>query len=682
MKKSALLFALPLFGMVMTGCEKKNQTVVVEPSISLNKTTLLLAAGASETLVATTANGEGSVTWSSSNPTAISVNENGVVTAGESGSATITATYSGKTATCEVRVKGVTDYYALASVQDNENIKDFKNNVIDEADEFKGETDPILQVGDDNPIDVKPVLKILDLSDMSAAQQEVWDFDYELKLELKGESYAEVDKTTYGTFDAEKCTFDFNEAAIDKQFKITVLPGGLTDAQKADPLNASTIEVKVNNGYNVYSADELAYFNDINFLDSERQDNHPQNINASWVAFRNAHNLDASYVAPSIYLQKTVKITRANLPDVLFYTAAEAGGNDSWVGRMKDCSDLYCHYADGFTFNGNYFHIDTTEVPLAVDDPGLGYDDNVSHSTLFKVAYNGWETAPKKTKELYFKNCSYLGNAARGNDEANSMGLIFFKIQNAHYNNNAILQATFDNFNVKAACISFFSEVGESKMIVKDCIVQEGYSNGFYLWNNGIVDIERSIFRNFGGPVFITDGDDTDTVVGFSVTADEATVFDNWVTGSEPWFANTKGGGPAAAIPNIRGLDGYVQGLSNAFGTPRTFVKDVDGVKFMNMIIINYGEIPDVIFRKGSGQTIGINQESAKRAEYKSILDDEAWFVLNTDDGSAAKVNPDANNPAQQPLTMSFGGNYLDVLGKMAGFGYLSLVFEFYFAEE
>ena len=684
MKKSALLFALPLFGMVMTGCEKKNDTVVVEPSITLNKTTLLLDAGASETLVATVANGEGAVTWSSSNPAAISVDANGVVTAGTEGSATITATYSGKTATCTVRVKGLTDYYALAAVQDNENIKDFKNNVANENHEFKGQTDPILQVGDDNPVDVKPVLKILDLTDMSAAPQDVWDFDYELKLELNGESYAEVDKATYGTFDAKNCTFDFNEAAIGKQFKLTVTPGGLTDAQKADPLNSKSVELKVNNGYNVYTADELAYFNDINFLDYNRQSNHPENVNVAWVLFRAAHNLDSTYVAPSIYLQKTIKITRANIPDVFFYTAAEAGGNADWVGKMKDCSDIYCHYADGFEFNGNYFHIDTTEVPVGQDDPGLGYDDNVSHSTLFKVAYLGNQVATRTVLDLSFKNCSYLGNAARGNDETNAMGLIFFKIQNGGYNNNVLVQATFDNFNVKAACISFFAEVGETKMIVKDCVVQEGYSNGFYLWNNGIVDIENSEFRNFGGPVFITDGDDTDTVVGFSVTADEATVFDNWVTGSEPWFANTKGGGPATAIPNIKALQGYVGPISQAFGTPRTFVKEVEGTQFMNMIIINYGEIPDVIFKKGNGNVIGINQESERRAELKGILDNEGMFVLNTDNGGFAKVSPDPNNPSYSVLApgTAFGGNYLDMLGKMAGFGYLSLVFEFYFAEE
>lgn len=678
MKKSTILFALPLLGMMITGCEKKDKKndtpSQVEASIILNKQTLVLDVGSSETLTATVANGTGAVTWTSSSA-AVTVDENGLVTAVEKGSATITATYSGKTATCQVTVKGIQDYYALAGVQENANIKDFKNNVLNTEGEFKGQMVSILEVGDDNPLDVKPVLKILDLNTMEAVPQSTWDFDFEYKLQKhNGEAYVDVTED-YGVFDAENCTFDFNEAAIGGQFKLSVMPGGLTDAQKADPENTKTVELKVFNGYNVYTANELAYFNDINYLSSNRQGKSPEGINESWVAFRRAHGLSESYVAPSIFLQKTIEIKRENLPDAIFYTEQEAAGQPTWVGKMKDASDIYCHYSDGFTFNGNYFHIDTTKVPLAIDDPGLGYDDNVSHCTLFKIAFNGSATE-RTTKEVFLKHCSYFGNAPRGDDETNySMGLIFFKIQNRQYRNNIVLQATFDQFNVKAACISFFSEYGESKMIVKDSIVSEGYSNGLYLWNNGHVDFQNSELRNFGGPVFITDGSVEDTNVGFKITADEATVFDNWVTGDEPWFTHTKNGGPHAAIPMIQQLDAAVQGLSNNLssgGYTKTFLRGTE--KFMNFIIINYGEIPDVTFQKGSGSTIGIDKESTTRDDYVGIVDG-GEFVLNTDSGGAAKVNP--GNGSATPFSYTeFGGNYLDVIGKIAAFGYLSLFFE------
>ena len=673
MKKSTVLFALPLAALMITGCNKKGQKdkepqQQVDSSISLNKANLVLEIGGSETLVATT-NASGEVAWSSSNTEAVTVDGNGKVTAVAKGTATVTATFDGKTATCVVTV-GV----ALAGVQENANIKDFKNNVA--GDEFKGQTNGILQVGDDNPVQVKPILKILDLNTMEEIPQDIWSFDYEYKLQVaNGDSYADTNED-YGTFDAKECSFDFNENAIGKQFKLSVTPGGLTAAQKAEAENTKSVELKVNDGYNVYSANELAYFNDINFLEGDRQSHRPAGINQAWVQFRENHNLSASYVAPSVYLQQTLKLTKDNVPGVFFYTESEAGGNPTWVGKMKDCSDLYCHYADGFEFNGNYFHIDTTEMPLAIDDPGLGYDDNVSHSTLFRVSYRT-EVFPteRATKQVMFKNASYFGNAPRGDDEANAMGLIFIKVHNAQCDNNTVLEATFDNFNVKAACISFFAEDGLTKMIIKDSIVKEGYSNCFYLWRNGAVDIQNSEFRNFGGPVFITDGDENLTETGFKITADEATVFDNWVTGTEPWFTHTKGGGPATAIPMIQALDAAVNGLSNGLSGgayTKTFLKGTE--KFMNFIIINYGEIPDVTFQKGNGQAIGVDKNSANRADLVALAD-SGMFVTMTDNGGLAKVNP--GNGSAEPLAMNeFGGNYLDVIGKMPGFGYLSLFFE------
>ena len=678
MKKSLLLFALPLFGMVMTGCEKKNKQDVVEATITLDQASVTLFLDDTVTLVPTVAFGSGDVTWTSSND-AVATVVNGVVTAHSKGTATITATYSGITATCTVSVHNFSDKYGL-EVQENTNIKDFKNNV--NSAEFKGETEKLLNVGDDNPFVLKPTLKILDLETFQELPESVWKYDYEFKLEKwNGEAYAATEEE-FGTFDAKNCTFDFNDAAIGKQFKLTVMPGGLSVEEQADPNNSKSVEVKVKDGYNVYTENELAYFNDINFLDTNRQSNHPANVNNAWKEFRTTHGLLEEHVAHGIYLQKTLQLTRANMPDVFFYTAAEAGGNDEWVGKMKDCSDIYCHYADGFEFNGNYFHIDTTQVPLGVDDPGLGYDDNVSHSTLFKIAYEGTNTE-KTEKEVFLGHCSYFGNGLRsGEDEDNSMGLIFFKIQNHLYNNNTLVKATFDQFNIKGAVISFFSEYGEAKMIVKNSVVQEGYSNGFYLWNNGIVELENSFFKNFGGPVFITDGSKDNTVNGFKITSDAATVFDNWVSGNEPWFAHTKGGGPQAAIPQIQGLDGYVQGISNAFGTPRTFLKPVETdegtVKFMNFIIINYGEIPDVTFQKGEALAIGTDKSDDKRATIVDILDNEGKFVLETDNGGLAKVVPDAEHPGYDVLSAAgFGGTYLDVLGKMPGFGYLSLFFEF-----
>lgn len=86
-----------------------SQTVAVE-SVTLNKTTLTMDIGDEETLTATVAPNNATnktVTWSSDN-TAVATVANGKVTAIAAGTATITATADGKSATCAVTVNAAT----------------------------------------------------------------------------------------------------------------------------------------------------------------------------------------------------------------------------------------------------------------------------------------------------------------------------------------------------------------------------------------------------------------------------------------------------------------------------------------------------------------------------------------------------------------------------------------------
>lgn len=792
MKKFTKLLVLPLISMALTGCDffdffgKKNDEPAEEQkggeeqkeaSISLNKTSLALKVGTEATLVATAADGEGSVTWSSSAEAVATVDANGKVVAVSVGTATITASYSGKTATCEVTVspadakivtsvtitpasltldtvsktsatltptveadegadttvtwassntnvvtvskasgtkdeaitvtvvgkgtatitatagsqtancavtvQGIDDLYYLSGVQENANVGKFHTNALDSEDEFRGATSNILNVGDDNPVQLKPVLKVRDEETDEVVSQDVWEFDYKYEaLEWNGEAYGAL-SGEYFAFDAQACTFDFNEAAIKKQFKITVIPGGLDEEDSADPENRVSVELKVNNGYNVYSAKELAYANDINFLKDDRQGNDDVivDINQAWKDFRTANGLSVDYVAPAVFLQADMKITKDVLPAGFFFTEAESAGHPEWVGKMKDATDVYCHYATGgFEFNGNYFHIDTSELPLCVDN--LHYDDNVSHATLFKTVLREVSEV-SEYRDVHFKNCTYYGNSPRGNNAEDAMGMIFFKINNIFYTewtdemsvtheNNLVIRGIFENFNVTRACISFFGEVGRNELVIKDCEVSEGYSNGMYLWNNGNVQFINSKMTNFGGPVIITDGDcdddgRMDTYKGFHITADDATIFDNKVTGVEPWFTNTMGGLPATKITEIKALDGLVQ--YNSGGT-KSFVKGDN--QEMNMIVINYGEIPYLEFKKGDGATIGYDTDSALRPTIDGILALGAP-VLNTDNGAMGYYNPNVDLYELQPVIPgALGGEFLDVIYALPAEGFVN----------
>lgn len=94
-------------GMSVTCTVKVRTHVIAVTSVTLNKSTLDLTKGSSETLVATVTPDNATdraVSWSSSNTSVATVDRNGKVTAVGGGNATITARAGSKEATCEVAV--------------------------------------------------------------------------------------------------------------------------------------------------------------------------------------------------------------------------------------------------------------------------------------------------------------------------------------------------------------------------------------------------------------------------------------------------------------------------------------------------------------------------------------------------------------------------------------------------
>lgn len=119
-RDTALLVAAVLLTTAFWSCSKSKEEApeptppaVSVTGVTLNKTTLTLAIGGSETLTATVAPADATnqnVTWKSDKPEIATINANGKVTGVAAGEATITVTTEegGKTATCKVTVKAAT----------------------------------------------------------------------------------------------------------------------------------------------------------------------------------------------------------------------------------------------------------------------------------------------------------------------------------------------------------------------------------------------------------------------------------------------------------------------------------------------------------------------------------------------------------------------------------------------
>ena len=135
MKNRKILTLLPLMGLVLAGCsfedlmfwKKKNNEPEQqqkddgkdqggdqggeqggeqqkEASITLDKTSVSVKVGETVKLTARASDGTGDVVWSTSNSDVATVDQTGLITGVAEGPATITASYSGKTATCSVTV--------------------------------------------------------------------------------------------------------------------------------------------------------------------------------------------------------------------------------------------------------------------------------------------------------------------------------------------------------------------------------------------------------------------------------------------------------------------------------------------------------------------------------------------------------------------------------------------------
>ena len=425
------------------------------------------------------------------------------------------------------------------------------------------------KVGDDNAFNVRPELTVLDKVTLLPADSSNWDYDFTITATVDGQPAGE---NYFSVVDARKGDVKFTEAAIGKTFTISVLPGGIEESKKASYTKSVTVEVV--DGYNVYNAKELGYFDtrgkddpiDAPTLETNKK------WESKWYQFKEANGMNVNYTPAALIFQTNIKVTTKDLPSNFFYTAAEAKAlnDDKSAGSLIDYTFLYMFTKENssITIDGNYFSLNLSEIPLVMREscettaPGTV----VSHAAAFKAIYG---------EDVKFQNINMSGNARNAvddNDRKFSGGFIFVKGAGSK-----TLQAK--NIIATQFYISFFGEesYNDNGYLTEFVLDQTKCYNNFnsFLYNWGSkMDVRNSLFKGCGGPVTIQDHTSTKeyekdngmTVLGLAPTTNFVDcTFENYVAGEEAWFQQF---GATARVGQIKQMGD----LYGATGLPKTYV--------------------------------------------------------------------------------------------------------------
>ena len=366
------------------------------------------------------------------------------------------------------------------------------------------------------------------------------------------------DLTAMVAINTEDTELDFTDAAVGKQFRVTVKAANANpDYEEYTYFVADKIEVV--DGYNVYNAAELSLYDNLGAR--------------NWAKFKEEHGL-TGITTNGIILQNDISVGRDDVPEDVFWS--ESSPNYSTVKSKvpADCNFVGTPIDDAgrglyerdiangqqFKFIGNYFKLDLSSFPKMViertdcasESPiGLGYVGEgsyiTSHLTTFFNRARGTITDNKTSLE--YKNINFFGNGALNTEEENSGAIILMKAQYVKTNvkntvmNNFYVGYIFELGNeitVEKGSSNYNPNIGEYK--VEQCKGFYAYQCFFYVWGAEHLIIKDSVFKHAGGPAIIGDHAEiqgSDHHTGYPAQIDViSSEIESQVVPTSVWFAN------------------------------------------------------------------------------------------------------------------------------------------------
>ena len=457
----------------------------------------------------------------------------------------------------------------------------------------------IYMAGDDNAFKFLPQLRFLNENDQpetavafkSQTTVSLYNGTDYVALESRNGEEANVveyykDETVYLTANVTNNTYDFADAAIGQQFKLSVLPQGnyMYTGKAVD------CEVTVVDGFNVYTAKQLAVID--NDTDEDRA--------GYWDDIKEAEGLTDVNPA-AIVIQNDITMTANDIPaafqytleqEVKYYREADAetkanpiAADKTFLYDLEDIFSRIINNGQSFKIYGNYFNLNLGQMPLvcsfANEFNGEGYGSDGSNTQLLRIVGEGTLDA-EPTGIFEMKNLNVKGNAnisdyvyVTESGEALSVyagGLIFVKTIGV----NSVL----DNVLARTNFVTFFPEGENANMALKNSKAYDSYANAAFVWGKNTFTIENCDMARAGGPLILAQHVDPEDKDGnySTITADEKSTFKNLVTGKEFWF-NSYGAG--SVVANLRALNAAVVGVSQSVSSQMSGGQQVITNSFM-----------------------------------------------------------------------------------------------------
>ena len=530
------------------------------------------------------------------------------------GNKTLTITYEEEDYSFDVTIKVVASEADVNSIEQLESVLlneyNSKRNATDEQISFKDKNEP-LYVGDDNRFHFRIVASGVDGAGNQVELTEDSKVRTNIKVERIDEEGSNVTYTLLeGTaltdmvaLDTENTTLDFTEAAIGKNFRVTV------SAVNSDPIyeefttfTAENIEVV--DGYNVYEEYELSLFDNYAGDDAERPD---------WTTFKATHNLTGINVN-GLILQRDMTLKAEHVaPNSLWSTSSpnysavrsKVPSEINFIGTPIDYANTglfnrVVPNGEQFNFIGNYFQLNLSQFPKMVveyddaghDGVGKGYvsaiENQESYMTAHLSVFRTESADPENTAvitaptAINYKNFNFYGNGALNSKPENSGAIILMKSKEINCNayntimNNFYIGYFFDYGNdIKTiGTPNHNSNIGQ--YVVDSCKGYGSYQCLFYFYGAEHVIIRDSEFKTAGGPAIIADhvlGNSTNPhETGHTTTIDVINShIESKVNSQSPWFSNY---GMSPYVAQMEDIEGVFNGTNGLPATGKSIIPE------------------------------------------------------------------------------------------------------------